>query len=592
LITKAANAVAFVLLALMALLAMTSVRDDSATSDELAHIPAGYSYVTQHDYRLNPEHPPLVKDLAGLMLLPMGIEFPTENRAWTDAVNTPWPIGVHLLYASGADVDTLLWRARLPIIFIMLLLGYYVYRWAREFVGKKAALFALFLYVLSPSVLAHGRLVTTDVAVAAGFFITCYHLMCYLKNPTWRNLTVAGIVFGLAQLAKFSAFILVPYMVLIFFLAAWVRAPFHRASPSDPLDADASWGRTEAAVSMGIIMGIGYAVVGLVYLFHVWDYPSTLQAKHAHALMVGTGFGAIGKVPEWLASIPMVRAYGPYLVGFIMALARTSGGTPTYFLGDVSRSGWWYYFPVVYLIKEPLALHLLSLIAFLFLGSRVYVALRLKNPKTHLVDVLRPHLVEAAMIGFVILYWIVSIHSRLNIGIRHILPTFPFLYALISKYMSGLWDYLNEKKRVALLYVYGLGVTGLLLWYMVASFMTWPSYIAYFNELAGGPDQGYKYVVDSNLDWGQDLKRLSLWVQQQGIEKIKVAYFGGDTAVRYYLGPAFEPLRRDAGPQTGWIAVSATLYQTVREPGASFAWLDSYRPVAKIGYSIFVYKIE
>lgn len=132
----------------------------------------------------------------------------------------------------------------------------------------------------------------------------------------------------------------------------------------------------------------------------------------------------------------------------------------------------------------------------------------------------------------------------------------------------------------------------LLVWYVLSFAGVYPHFIAYFNEFAGGPANGYKYVADSNLDWGQDLRRLAKFVEAKNIDHIKVDYFGGGD-VKYYLGDTAEIWHADNGETTGWLAVSATFLQTSRAyPWASYAWLDQHEPIAKIGFSIFVYNIK
>jgi len=222
---KITNILAGCLLVLMLLLAFLSMLDDSATMDEMAHIPAGYSYISQKDMRINPEHPPLLKDLAGLSvwlgskLTNSPINFPSQAKSWQEGVNDQWEFGDVFLYKSGNDADQIIFWARLPMLLLMILLGFYVFKWSRELYGNKAGLIALFLYSLSPTFLAHGRLVTTDVGAAAAFFIATYYLVKWLQQSNKKNLVKAGLAFGLAMLTKFSLVLLFPYFV--FLVVVW-----------------------------------------------------------------------------------------------------------------------------------------------------------------------------------------------------------------------------------------------------------------------------------------------------------------------------------------------------------------------------------
>ena len=200
---RVTNIIAFLLLIFMFVLAVFSMKDDSVTMDELAHLPAGYSYLTQKDMRLNPEHPPLMKDLAAIPLLFIkNINFPSEIGAWKEDVNGQWAFGFNFLYQSGNPVDKMIFWGRIPMILILILLGFYIFKWTKELFGQKTALLALFLFSFSPTFLAHGRLVTTDVGAAAGVFIATYYFIKAFQQPIKKNIILAGIAFGLAELVN------------------------------------------------------------------------------------------------------------------------------------------------------------------------------------------------------------------------------------------------------------------------------------------------------------------------------------------------------------------------------------------------------
>src|SRR3989338_7641271 len=212
------NIIASVLLIFVFVITVASMSGDSVTMDEVAHLPSGYSYLTQKDMRLNPEHPPLVKDLAAIPLLFIkGIEFPYDIKAWQSDVNGQWDFGFNFLYGRGNPVDKMIFWGRIPMILILILLGFYIFKWSRELFGNNGALLALLLFSFSPTFLAHGRLVTTDVGAAAGALIATYYFikalgsagasteLSRMSSPqAKKSILKAGIVFGLAELAKFS----------------------------------------------------------------------------------------------------------------------------------------------------------------------------------------------------------------------------------------------------------------------------------------------------------------------------------------------------------------------------------------------------
>ena len=560
---KITNILAACLLVLMLVLAFFSLRSDSATMDELAHTPAGYSYISQQDMRLNPEHPPLLKDLAGLSvwlgskITGQTINFPFEHKSWQEDINGQWDFGGEFLYRSGNDADKIIFWARLPMLLIMLLLGFYIFKWARELYGNKAGLIALFLYSLSPTFLAHGRYVTTDVGAAAAFFIATYYLVKWLQQSNKKNLFLAGLVFGLALLTKFSLVLLIPYFVFITLIWAIIKKRF------------------QLIIGLFLIGLIAMVLVWPVYQFHTWNYPPERQRADADSILKSFGNRPLAETTVWMSDKPILRPYGQFFLGLFMVMQRAVGGNTTYFLGEVSATGWKHYFPIVSLIKVPLALLILMLVALV-------PALR---------KIKKPNFAQFALISFFIFYWITTLTSNLNIGVRHVLPTFPILYILISGQIAKI----SDKWRGFLIIV-------LLGWYAFGTISIYPHFLAYFNESVGGTSQGYKYVTDSNLDWGQDLKRLSQFVEENQIDKIYLNYFGGASA-EYYLGEKYQDWWGDRDPSElppdSWLAVSATLLQGGRgQPAPGFKektgyynWLNQYEPVEVIGNSIFVYHL-
>lgn len=566
------NIIAVCLLAFVFLAAFLSVKDDSLTMDELAHLPAGYSYLTQKDMRLNPEHPPLVKDLAAIPLLFIkNIKFPSEIPAWQSDVNGQWDFGRYFLYETGNPAEKMILWGRIPMILLLILLGFYVFKWTRELFGNWAALLALFFFSFSPTLLAHGRLVTTDVAAAAGVFIATYYFIKALKFPTFKNIIAAGIVFGIAQLLKFSVILLVPLFGLLG-LAWWLVKS----------------GVFLQTVKIGfLVFLIGFALIWPVYQYHVWNYPAEKQLQDAQVYLKDT-VEPIKSLILWAADKPVIRAYAQYFTGLAMIFHRVAGGNTTYFLGEVSNLGWRKYFPVVYLIKEPLAFHILTLIALLYAISLI--------KRLSVKEWLKSHFPEFAMMTFILIYWVVSVKGNLNIGVRHLLPVFPLTIVLVSSVIAKLLKEPHLKIKYAVLLVF-------ILWQAFSVLSVYPHFLAYFNEAVGGPDQGYKYVVDSNLDWGQDLKRLRNWTEENNVEKIYIDYFGGGSP-EYYFGTKYAPWwgtrNPEEFPKGNYLAVSASFLQGGRGTRASnyegpdgyYLWLNDYAPVTKIGYSIFVYKID
>src|SRR3989344_5413296 len=217
------NSIAWLILGMMFVLMFFSSVGESAIMDELAHIPAGYSYLTQKDYRLNPEHPPLAKDLAAFPLIFLNLNFPTEVKAWAEDINGQWDMGRIFLYESGNDADRILFWSRLPMMILALVFGWLIFYVSRRLNGDRVGLLTLLFYASSPTFVAHSRYVTTDLAAAFGFFIAITVLVRYLESPSPRRLMFCGIVLGIALLMKFSLALLIPFYVLIYFLRVFLN---------------------------------------------------------------------------------------------------------------------------------------------------------------------------------------------------------------------------------------------------------------------------------------------------------------------------------------------------------------------------------
>lgn len=584
---KSTNIIAVVLLAVMLVTAFFSMKDDSATMDELAHIPAGYSYLSQKDFRLNPEHPPLVKDLAALPLLFLNLNFPEDHPSWQKEINSQWWFGNEFLFHSGNDADKIIFLARLPMILLLIFLGWFLFFWTKQLAGNKIALMVLTLFSFSPAFLAHGRLVTTDVAATLGLVLATYFWLKFLKEPSKKNIFLTGIVLGVALLLKFSLILLVPFFGIITIIYAWLKTDHNHRARNYILK----------YIGLSLLVGI-IAIIFIiwpVYQFHTLNYPSDKQLSDTKFILESNGFPVLKNLCVWAADKPIVHSLTHYILGLLMATQRTVGGNTVYFMGMVSATGWWYYFPVVYFLKVPLAFHILALIALFSLAWFIKKPLWI-GTKQRIKQWIVSHFTEFSMLVFLAIYWITSMTGNLNIGIRHILPTFPFMYILVS---LGIKNWIGSIKKLPLRKMAISFISILLGFYILSSIATYPYYLSYFNEIAGGTKDGYKYVTDSNYDWGQDLKRLKKWTDENNIEKIKTDYFGGGDTI-YYLGDKWENLDPLLGPQKGWLAISATFLQGGKgnpTPGFDqsfgyYRWLDDYEPVTRIGTSIFVYYIE
>lgn len=567
------------ILVVMFAIMFASAWNDTAIMDELAHIPAGYSYVTQFDMRLNPEHPPLIKDLAGLPLLTQNFSFPVSSRSWQEDVNGQWDFGRAFLYGAGNNPDTILRLARIPMMLLTVVFGFLFFLWARTHYSAQPALLALLFFALSPTLLAHGRYVTTDIAAAFGFFIGIVTFLAFLEKPSLKTALIAGIAFGIAQLLKFSLFLLAPLYGLFFVMWFFIFKPKIKNS------------MLHATCYMLLIFLVGLVLIWLAYIPHVWNYPQERQLRDADFILGSFGFRPTVDGALWLIDHKITRPLGQYFLGLLMVIQRAAGGNTTYFLGEVSAAGWKYYFPVVYLLKEHLAFHILTFIAFFFFLRRLVS--HPKNPpliKGGLGGVMKNNFITFSLLFFITTYLLLSIRSSLNIGVRHLLPILPFLYLLVA---AGIMK-LSVAWRKPLVVIAAV-------WIVISVAITFPFYLSYFHVLAGGTEDGWRYVVDSNYDWGQDLKRLAMWTEENRVNRLYLDYFGGGDP-RYYLGNVYEPWQSAKGalPSGSRFAISATLRQGAfgmtangfeRKPEDSYLWLRNLEPISRAGTSIFIYQM-
>jgi len=534
--SKLANFMAVGLLGLMFTLMVSSARLKSPTMDEQNHIARGYAYLRTGDLRLNLDHPPLINSLsaAPLLFLP-DLKLPTDSPAWEHAHLIAF--ATQFLWHGDHDAERILLLARLPIILLAILLGCFVFRWARELHGPLAGLLALSLYVFDPNILAHGRLTTTDLGVTCFLFVAVYCFWRWLNHPTWPRLAAAGLTLGLALVSKYSALVLIPILPLIGLVHMLISR----------------WRMWKLAPALVMMLALAGLVVWAVYSFEM------------------------GPAADGGISVPMPT----YIKGLWGVFRHTEVGHPAFLHGQYFSTGRWEYFPIAFAIKTPLPILILLCLA---LGRTVKGR---AWPSTY------PLLVP------VLIYLATCLSSQaLNIGYRHILPLLPFLFVLAS----GVARSIELRHRA-----HATACLLLVAWHIVASIRIYPDYLAYFNELAGGPDNGWRYLVDSNLDWGQDLKGLKRYMEREGIEEVYLSWFGSTYPSAYgydiphrllpsYIyypgqvtGVPFNPFR----PAPGVYAISATNLQGIYFSDRDlFAWFRERQPVAKIGYSIFIYTIE
>lgn len=568
---------------ILGILAFGSSAGDSLTVDESPHIAAGYSYVVEGDYRLNPEHPPLPKLLSGISiwvgarLNNQDISFPNNISAWTDKVNAQWDMGYAFLFNSGNDANNIIWWARLPTILVSLLgLTYIIYSVFYHTKNKSIALISGVLYAFSTNVIAHGRLVTTDLIASLSFLLVIDIWSRYLKAPSSKNIVYLILAIAFAFLSKFSTILLLPLLVLTGF--GYIIIKYWR----DKIILTKSL----LLIRDFIIIGLGvFVLINLVYFVAMRNMSVGTQLQ-----LVRESFPQDNQVSEitkqTLSSIiqfPGLQYFGQYLLGQAMVVQRVGGGNTTFLLGQFTNQSFVEYFPLTYLLKENLVI-ILSLFSIILASIFIIpVKLQLKNISWQVSMLNNWYLINITIM--ILIYWFISIRGNLNLGIRHILPAVILTYIVIA---FGIVKILIPLRFTRVL------LSVFLITYILSTILSYPNYISNLNILAG-QDQGYQIFTDSNLDWGQDLKRLNNWTKKQNIDTLYIDYFGTADAQYYLPNTKIIPVKSTDGPQIGYTAISATMlqdsfYQKQNNPDYQEYWWLAWRsPDYIIGNSILIY---
>ncbi|MEI7425544.1 MAG: glycosyltransferase family 39 protein [Candidatus Moraniibacteriota bacterium] len=568
---------------------------DSAIFDETAHIPAGYSYLTMHDMRLNPEHPPLLKDLAALPLIFMNLKFDTTQKFWTTDVNGQWEAGHNLFWQTGNDPDQIIFWARIPFVILSLIFGLFIFKWGKELSGTLGGLLALTLYAFDPNILGHNHFVTTDLGIAGFMMLSFYYFLKFIKEPVWKNVAIGGLFLALVQLTKFSSILLLP----IFGLIAIIY-PLVKKIPAKEKNAflfklkmlGAYLGKSLVALAFSLI------IVWLFYAFNNYEMPKAKLAETINFYFSPQDTANIknvytNKILLSLNENALLRPLSEYFLGIAMVFKRVAGGNGAYFMGQVSSTAFPAYFPTVFAFKEPLVMLFFMLSALLI---AFYSNLKnLFNRIAPFKDYLRHNIEVLAMFSFILLYVYISITGNLNIGFRHLFPILPFVYILTAKVIM---DFCKNRKQPATKITF-LSIVFIFSSLLIIETITaFPYYMSYFNQVAGGPKNGYRYATDSNADWGQDLKRLQTFLgEHPEIDKIRVDYFGG-ADIKYYIKDQYLSWSDSKRPlEAGWYAVSTnfmqgSIYDTTKKDQDSYRWTQKIKPLYQVGTSIFIYYLD
>ena len=449
-----------------------------------------------------------------------------------------WEVGRHFLYMTGYDPYRMLFLARLPTIVLFVSLIALMYWFVLRQTGSAWwALTGAALTGFCPNLMAHGRLATVDLAMTFFCFAATVLLLSMIAKPSLPLAILFGLTSAAAVMSKVSGLILAPYFVILIGGALAFRQIPDRRRFFQSLG-------IAIAVALVFFEALSLAETGTAFV--AAEYPDTPRFLIPFA--------------EYASNIRTIRTW-----------VDQGHAHPQFLLGEFSPDGWPHYYLVALLLKTPIPAILL------FIGAAV-ATIRTRS------------FVLMALLMFIVLFVGVAATSHLALGVRYVLPVYSFAYAATAVALSS-----AGLRRT------GIAIVGVLLtWHLVENFRSYPSYISYFNQLIGSHRNADRFLIDSNLDWGQDLRRLDQWARQEGIDEIIIHYFGGgapgaDLQMRVVggYGAGGRPL-----PKGSWFALSRHFYRTSFNPSVSRENYDEYlarsgaRFVTTVGGSIDVYRVE
>lgn len=578
-------AASLLLIIVFAFLLLSTAFSMSALWDEPPTLAIGYYTLKTSDFGLN-YHPPLGFEIMALPLLFLEPQpqIPPNAASYSDysylAFITPF-------FSSIKDVGTAVFAARLVPIFLALLLAVLVLVWAARLYGKAAGLLALAVFALNPVIIGNMSVATNDVPVAFFFTLAFFLFWRFVTSPSMRRLLLVAAVFAFAVLSKLTAFFIMPIIFFIWLFVWNKEKSFPLRLPGFIL-ATGFLRKLYHFAMLLAVFGIVFLFFGLVFYRGQFDtVGSSLPERHLEKVL-----SFAQRLPHpvgGLAEAALAKLSVPF-PSFFASIAEIAGIStfahkPSFLFGEVYDGGKPQYFLLEFLFKTPIPLLLLFLLAALSLFK---------------MKLLKP--AELFLIIPPLIYFVLMLPNKENFGIRHLLPIYPFLAIFSGRLVKAFRH--GRLLPAALL--------PLFLWLLISVAGAHPSHYSYFNEFAGGSANGHNVMV-LNSDQGQGLKLLKQYMSDNGIGSVKLSYFGSidpalyDINYSYLPSPYWQPWVPDYAPsqdslqqnysedcteKIGVMAISLTNLKGVGMINRScFSWLKSYRPVADIGHSMFVYNI-
>jgi 4-amino-4-deoxy-L-arabinose transferase-like glycosyltransferase len=451
--------------------------------------------------------------------------------------------GKDLFYKYNNDPGRMIFLARTAMVAVGILAGLFVFIVALRFYGPAHAVLALVLFSFCPNMIANAQLATADMTVSCFILLALFTFWLFAEKSSFLFILLAGAALALAQLSKYTSIFLYP----LFFLFAAGDVMISRRKDGFIL---------KTFMVFLISLAVTWAGYGFQFepiLFNAMRPEEKIAMAHgiARKLMPFWQSAWDGGIDNFLKNVPVPLS--SHILGIFGVFKHGAGGHGTYFMGNWSGSGNPLYYAAAFLIKTPI-----PALALILAGTLVTLRNKLTRKEVFLI------------VTALFIFAMASL-SKLQLGLRYILPAYPLLFIVASRSVEAAGRFWQK-----------LALTLLLGWYIFTAVITWPDYLSYFNETIGGPANGWKYLRDSNIDWGQDLPALAAYMKERGISEVKLHYFGTAEPSSYGIkGIEFDKADYEA-PQGAVYAVSVHWIDHV-------PWAKTRTPDARLGYSIYVY---
>ncbi len=553
------------LLAFMSLQMLAVVWRKSITVDEIVMIPAAYYHLAAGNCQLVHEHPPLSKILAGLPLLFIQPDETDSRRLGhpPDSLAGKWTYEERFWEENPRLFESISFWARVPLIALTVLTGILVFAFARELFGATAAVLAVALFALEPTLNAHGRVVQTDVPAAFGYLLTTYALYKYLRAPSLKRALLLGAAGGVACLTKFSMLMVAPAIGAVYLALCWRGRRTEGTAKSVA---------THALVTMLAAL----FVINAAYFF-----------DHRPLGVEGVKWLRDG-APEYPnAIVRFVEAVTyvlptDFVLGILWQVWHNRSGHNAGLLGMYSRTGWWYYFPVAFVLKATIPFLLLSLASLGWGVERV-----IRGRERRFLFLLVPFAFYAAA----------SIAGALNLGVRYFLPGYMFLFILGGALLERMWRAKRSRPAGAVL------AAALLAWMCVEAARAYPDHMSYMNQLARAKPHWW-YLSDSNVEWGDDTRELAEYLRSKGETKVRAMFLAGFLTLHHYGVDYLDAFAVPKGPPPRYTAIGASFLNGSTVPDSAGDWkpaddeervnyFDEYRrrtPEKIFGGSIYLFR--